>query len=72
MGSYMLVTTLKNKDAFLFAEKLRDIFPDKAKSMIFINLEREEIEFIDQLEDALKPFDIKGQRQYRVLKYRID
>lgn len=72
MGCDMLVTTLKNKDAFLFAEKLRDIFPDKTKSMIFINLEREEIEFIDQLEDALKPFDIKGQRQYRVLKYRID
>lgn len=72
LGCDMLATTLKNKDAFLFAKKIRDIFPDKAKSMIFINLERKEIEFIDQLEDALKPFDIKGQRQYRVLKYRID
>lgn len=33
---------------------------------------RKEIEFVDQLEEALKPFGIKGQRQYNVLSYKID
>ena len=35
---------------------------------------RKEIEFLDELEDALSPFDIKGIRQYSVIdnKYRID
>jgi very-short-patch-repair endonuclease len=35
-------------------------------------LPRKEIEFLNQLEDALKPFDIKGERQYPILNYRID
>lgn len=33
---------------------------------------REEIEFLDQLEQALQPFNIKGIRQYGILSYRID
>ena len=35
---------------------------------------RKEIEFLDELEDALRPFNIKGIRQYSVIdnKYRID
>lgn len=33
---------------------------------------RKEIEFLDQLEESLKPFNIKGIRQYNVLLYRID
>ena len=35
---------------------------------------RKEIKFLDELEDALNPFDIKGIRQYSVIdnKYRID
>ena len=33
---------------------------------------REEIEFLDQLEQALQPFNIKGIRQYSILSYRID
>lgn len=35
---------------------------------------RKEIEFLDELEDALSPFNIKGIRQYSVMgnKYRID
>lgn len=33
---------------------------------------RKEIEFLDQLEESLKPFNIKGIRQYNVLSYRID
>ena len=72
LGCDMLATKLKNKDSFLLAEKLRSVFSYKDKSMIFLNLEREEIEFIDKLEGALKPFSIKGERQYSVLGYRID
>ena len=37
-----------------------------------ILISRDEIEFLDQLEEALKPFNIKGIRQYHVLNYRID
>ena len=33
---------------------------------------RKEIEFIDQLEQALQPFNIKGKRQFQVLSYFID
>lgn len=34
--------------------------------------ERLEINFLNKLEEALKPFNIKGIRQYNVLTYRID
>lgn len=33
---------------------------------------REEIEFLDQLEQALQPFNIKGIRRYSILSYHID
>lgn len=33
---------------------------------------RMEVYFLEQLEEALKPFDIKGIRQYSILNYRID
>lgn len=33
---------------------------------------REEIDFINMLEDALKPFGLKGIKQYKVKSYRID
>ena len=33
---------------------------------------RPELEFLDMLEETLKPFNIKGERQFNVLKYRID
>lgn len=33
---------------------------------------RKEISFLDKLEEALKPFGLKGERQYRVFNYRID
>lgn len=37
-----------------------------------ILISRAEIEFLDQLEQALQPFNIKGIRQYSILSYRID
>lgn len=40
---------------------------------ISINLkERQEIEFVNQLENALIPFGVKGKKQYQILNYRID
>lgn len=33
---------------------------------------REEIEFLDILENALIPFNIKGKKQYSILNYKID
>lgn len=33
---------------------------------------RKEIEFIDQLEETLKPFNLIGIRQYKINSYRID
>lgn len=33
---------------------------------------RKEVDFLNQLEQALKPFDIKGEKQYHILSYRID
>lgn len=41
-------------------------------TMMNVRMIRKEINFLSQLEDALKPFGIKGQKQYRVLSYRID
>lgn len=34
--------------------------------------QRHEINFLDKLEQALKPFNITGKKQYNVLNYRID
>ena len=34
--------------------------------------QRKEINFLDKLEQALKPFNIIGKKQYNVLNYRID
>lgn len=38
----------------------------------FVLTSRKEIEFIDQLEETLKPFNIIGIRQYKILNYKID
>lgn len=47
---------------------------EKYLSLFDINIisTRKEIEFIEQLEETLKPFNIKGIKQYYVLSYRID
>ena len=34
--------------------------------------ERKEIKFLDKLQEALKPFDLEGIKQYKILNYRID
>lgn len=35
-------------------------------------IERKEIKFLDKLQEALKPFDLEGIKQYKILNYRID
>ena len=35
-------------------------------------IERKEIKFLDKLQEALKPFDLEGIKQYKVLNYKID
>lgn len=42
------------------------------KDNILVVETRDEIEFLDKLEESFKPFNIKGIRQYNVLTYRID
>lgn len=37
-----------------------------------ILIDRDEVNFFNELEDVLKSFDIKGIKQYPILKYRID
>ena len=34
--------------------------------------ERKEIKFLNKLQEALKPFDLEGIKQYKVLNYKID
>lgn len=38
----------------------------------FVLTSRKEIEFIEQLEETLKPFNLIGIRQYKINSYRID
>ena len=38
----------------------------------FVLTSRKEIEFIDQLEETLKPFNLIGIRQYKINSYKID
>ena len=47
-----------------------EYFSSKKELVVFT--QRKEIRFLDILEETLKPFNIKGVRQYTVLKYSID
>ena len=51
------------------ARLLRVLFPNKEVVGV---TSRKEIEFIDQLEETLKPFNLIGIRQYKINSYRID
>lgn len=56
--------TRKKKDKLL-----RVLFPNKEVVGV---TSRKEIEFIDQLEETLKPFNLIGIRQYKINSYKID
>ena len=59
------------------ADKIKSELP-KISPDLFLKLskgksiKRQEIEFINQLEKALKSFNIQGEKQFKVLSYRID
>nr|DAJ41289.1 MAG TPA: regulatory protein [Caudoviricetes sp.] len=72
LGCELLIQKSTGKKGYLLADKLNDLFSDETNSIIIIDLNRKEIEFLDKLEESLKPFNIKGKRQYSVLNYRID
>lgn len=67
-GSEIMVVYLIQNSHMSITEK------EKYLSLFNINVvsTRKEIEFLDQLEESLKPFNIKGIRQYYILSYRID
>lgn len=73
-GCELLIQKSTGKKGFLLAHKLEELFPNETNSIIIAEIDRKEIEFLDELEDALIPFNIKGIRQYSVIdnKYRID
>ena len=70
----MLIQKSTGKKGFLLAHKLDELFPNETNSIIIAEIDRKEVEFLDNLEDALESFNIKGLRQYQVMdkKYRID
>ena len=68
LGSLQHFNTLTNKKGL---SEIKDYFYIDEEN-IFILSSRKEIEFINQLEEALEPFDIKGIRQFSILSYRID
>lgn len=68
LGSLQHFNTLTNKKGL---SEIKDYFHIDEEN-IFILSSRKEIEFINQLEEALEPFDIKGIRQFSILSYRID
>ncbi len=71
--SYFINTNSLIYISFLLTESDISI---KLKQEIGFNkanlINRKEIIFLDQLEETLKPFNIKGVRQYQILNYRID
>ena len=74
MGCELLIQKSTGKKGFLLAHKLNELFPNETNSIIITEIDRKEIEFLDNLEDAVESFNIKGLRQYPVMnnKYRID
>ena len=71
-GCEFLIQKSTGKKGYLLANNLNNLFLDKTNSITIIDLDRKEIEFLDKLEESLKPFNIEGKRQYSVLNYRID
>lgn len=68
LGSLQHFNMLTNKKGL---SEIKDYFHID-KENIFILSSRKEITFINELEDALKPFNIEGIRQFNILSYRID
>ena len=70
LGCYLIRDSIKGNAKILLSVALQELYEDE--SITLVPIDRKEIEFLDQLEEALEPFGIKGSRQYPVLSYRID
>ena len=70
LGCYLIRDSIKGNAKILFTVALQELYKDEAITLIPV--ERKEVEFIDALEEVLEPFNIKGERQYSILNYRID
>lgn len=69
-GVCQLIQKSRNVSTELKEKLLKILFPNKD---IVIATSRKEIEFIEQLEESLKAFDvIDGIKQYPIFNYRID
>ena len=69
----MIVSNRLKKESKEIANKIRDyLIKITGEGTKLILKSRKEDQFIDKLEEALKPFGIKGERQYYILGYRID
>lgn len=68
-GCELLLTKRSiNKKAFI--NYMKEYFDEN--NITYFEITRKETEFIKELEDALEPFEIKGEKQYHILRYRID
>ena len=70
LGLDILADKTQGKSKLILKNYINSNFENKDISILLI--ERKEIEFINQLEQALKPFGIQGEKQFKVLRYRID
>ena len=69
----MIVSNRLKKESKEIANKIRNyLIKITGEGTELILKSRKEDQFIDKLEEALKPFGIKGERQYYILGYRID
>ena len=71
-GCELICQKSTGKKGYLLATKLQKLFPSEKDSISLLYIDRPEITFINGLEEALEPFNIKGIRQYSILSYRID
>lgn len=69
-GYMKLYSLMRNKNENILNHIMDKYFNSKKELVVFA--QHKEIRFLDILEETLKPFNIKGVRQYTVLKYRID
>ena len=63
---------LDNTRSYKNKEKLYDFYNKYSNEYTVVLVNREEIDFINMLEETLEPFNVKGIKQYTVLDYRID
>lgn len=78
-GGVQEVTVINERGVLSLLQRSRLSNTQKQELIKSLNLEekvvltsRKEIEFIDQLEETLKPFNLVGIRQYKINSYKID